>query len=101
MRTKQEEKNLANDLERLTNDYNNLQSLYRQKENELESARRRPFEDVSRKKNKLEQTKEMVEKLEKEEQLKMASRASPSPRKDQKSYSRSYKEEKEEYLSMI
>jgi hypothetical protein len=32
-RNKQDERNLASDLEKLTNDYNNLQSMYRLKEN--------------------------------------------------------------------
>jgi hypothetical protein len=45
----------------------------------------------------------MVGKLEKEEQLKLAGRGSPSPR-NKTAHSpkgRSYKEEKEEYLSII
>lgn len=50
----------------MTQDYNNLQAILKQKEVELESARRRPFEDLSRKKNSYEETKELVTKLEKE-----------------------------------
>jgi chromosome segregation ATPase len=105
-RTKQDERNLTAELERLTSEFNNLQTLYRQKESELESARRRPLEEATRKKNNFDHTRELVDKLEKEEMVRKAGRASPTKAKESVSprargYSRSYKEEKEDYLTMI
>jgi hypothetical protein len=41
----------------MTYDFNNLQAMLKQKEIELESARRKPIEDASRKKNTFRETK--------------------------------------------
>lgn len=103
MRTKSEERNLAIELEKLTQEYNNLQLLLRQRDSELESARLKTAESHSRKKHTFEHTRELVVKMEREEHKLINKRASPRaersplPTKGLKSY----KEEKEDYLSMI
>ena len=47
-------------------EYNYLHALYKQKDEELEEAKKKPLEEISRKKNQFQKTKELVGKLDRE-----------------------------------
>ena len=104
---KSEERSKTAELERMAHNYSQLQSQLKQKDFELSSTRK----EATKKKSTFEETRQLIGKLQREEQRHVGSRTSPvradkSPiRADvspiRSKPTRSYKEEKEQYLSII